>query len=150
MSDKPKNTKQPKRGPIVTLRVTKVPGGKLMVELPPRKASIIGPIAVHPEILNYLKDFCDYGNEGAPFYPADGVIWDNVKRKYQLSHVKSGYRIFAGMARLDAIALARHLANPANGIDWNAIDPDNPTPEHNSAMAKARTTLVEWLDARGL
>lgn len=141
--------KQLTPGPIVTLRDAQ--GGKLTLELPPRKSLIVGPLAVHPAIWGWREDFCDDTIDGEVFFcSAHHIDWSANRKGYQVSHLKSGYEVFGGLRKTDAIALAHHLTEPGNGLDWDAMDPDNPTPESEAMLKKARSVLIEWCEAKGL
>lgn len=143
--------KQLTPGPIVTLRMLGAPGGKLTLELPPKNSLIVGPLAVHPAIQGWLKDFCDDTIDGEVFFcSAHHVDWSNGRYGYQISHLKSGYRVWGEMKKSDAIALAHHLTNPGEGLDWDVIDPDNPTPESEAMLRKAKSALFEWRGANWL
>ena len=140
--------KQLMPGPIVTLRVSPAPDGKLTLELPPKRSLIVGPLAVHPAIWGWRKDFCDDTIDGEVFFcSSHHVDWSNKGNGYQVSHLKSGYRVVGEMRKPDAIALARHLTKPGNGIDWDAIDPDNLTPEHEAMLREIQNCARQM--ARG-
>lgn len=147
----PSYLKQLMPGPIVTLRMLAAPGGKLTLELPPKRSLIVGPLAVHPAIRGWRGDFCDDTIDGEVFFcSAHHVDWSNKRNGYQVSHLKSGYSIVGDRRKPDAIALAHHLTKPGNGIDWDAMDPDNPTREHGAMLNKIRSALIEWREANGV